>query len=51
MKTTLSGCGAGCEIDVALALTDVRFWGVKQTMLGAPKRTSFDRRHHITMMT
>ena len=30
MKTTLSGCGAGCEIDMALALTDVRFWGVKR---------------------
>jgi hypothetical protein len=27
MKTTLSGCGAGCEIDMALALTDVRFGG------------------------
>ena len=26
MKATLSGCGAGCEIDVALALTDVCYW-------------------------
>ncbi len=26
MKTTLSGCGAGCEIDWH-SLTDVRYWG------------------------
>jgi hypothetical protein len=25
MKTTLSGCDVGCEIDMALTLTDVPF--------------------------
>jgi hypothetical protein len=35
MKIMLSGCGAGCEIDMALALTDVCFWGSKADIVRA----------------